>query len=61
MVRRLMPLRLAIVGLFAIVTACSGSSSSSDAAAPTDALDVFAAQFDAGVGHRRLVLLMSPT
>jgi hypothetical protein len=50
------------VGLLLVASACAtGTSTADNSAVPTGALGALAAQFDAGVGHRRLVLLMSPT
>jgi hypothetical protein len=52
---------LVVVVLMAV--ACGTRSAGPKATGKVSAVDVagFAAQFDAGVGHRRLVLLMSPT
>jgi len=48
-----------VLGL-AVVSACGTGASSSTRPQP-GALADFAKAFDAGTGHRRLVLLMSPT
>jgi hypothetical protein len=62
MTGRLLGTRLAILALVLLIaTACAGRSSPSTGDAPTGAVAAFAGAFDAGVGHRRLVLLLSPT
>jgi len=52
-----------LVVVLLVVTACGTRSTWSQRTANAPAVDVaaFGAKFDAGVGHRRLVLLMSPT
>ena len=50
-----------VVGLVALSACTTGSSSSSSSGTDPGALTTFARAFDDGSGHRRLVLLMSPT
>jgi hypothetical protein len=55
-------LAIPVLGLLLVATACAaGSSTSNNSVPPTGPVAAFATMFDAGVGHRRLVLLMSPT
>jgi hypothetical protein len=51
----------AFVVSLAALSACATGSSSSPSGTQPGALATFAKAFDGGSGHRRLVLLMSPT
>jgi len=54
-------LALLVLGMLLVASACASRSSTSTGSSPAGAVAAFAEAFDAGVGHRRLVLLMSPT
>jgi hypothetical protein len=58
---RVRGLAIVVVGTLLAVSACAGGSSTSARSAPAGALATFAGAFDGGIGHRRLVLLLSPT